>query len=270
MVAGVVEEMAFRGYMQRHLERIGPTFAILVTSAVFTLLHISQGFTYLLTFGPGIFIASVVYGHLALKSGSILPGMALHFAGDLGHCGPSCADRPPVTGAMTIEPSLGVVTVAEMTLPSSNNSSIAVVAVMAAIFRCRTETGFENLVVISRIPLVICLMVPSMTLPSVVTIWCGVFSRFGTGVVWPAGASGAMERAEDSIAPAITSIIVTTASQNARMCLVRPVGYVGGLAMATARYYAELGLAKSRALDLTVDGLTTNKKGCRAPKNPAP
>jgi membrane protease YdiL (CAAX protease family) len=83
MVAGVVEEMAFRGYMQRHLERISPTFAILVTSAVFTLLHATQGLTYLLAFAPGIFIASVVYGHLALKSGSILPGMALHFAGDL-------------------------------------------------------------------------------------------------------------------------------------------------------------------------------------------
>jgi membrane protease YdiL (CAAX protease family) len=85
MVAGVVEEMAFRGYMQRHLERIGPTFAILVTSAVFTLLHISQGLAYLLAFGPGIFLASAVYGHLALKSGSILPGMALHFAGDVAY-----------------------------------------------------------------------------------------------------------------------------------------------------------------------------------------
>lgn len=83
MVAGVVEETAFRGYMQRHLERIGPTFAILVTSAVFTLLHATQGLGYLLTFAPGLFLASVVYGHLALKSGSILPGMALHFAGDL-------------------------------------------------------------------------------------------------------------------------------------------------------------------------------------------
>jgi membrane protease YdiL (CAAX protease family) len=61
-VVGVVEEMAFRGYMQRHLERIGPTFAILVTSAVFTLLHVSQGLTYLLTFAPGIFLASAVYG----------------------------------------------------------------------------------------------------------------------------------------------------------------------------------------------------------------
>lgn len=83
MVAGVVEEMAFRGYMQSHLERIGPTFAILVTSAAFTLAHATHGLAYLLAVAPGFFLASVVYGHLALKSGSIVPGMALHFAGDL-------------------------------------------------------------------------------------------------------------------------------------------------------------------------------------------
>lgn len=85
LVAGVVEEAAFRGYMQSHLERIGPSFAILVTSAVFTLLHATQGVTYLLAFAPGIFVASVIYGHLAMKSGSILPGVALHFAGDLAY-----------------------------------------------------------------------------------------------------------------------------------------------------------------------------------------
>jgi membrane protease YdiL (CAAX protease family) len=83
MVAGVVEETAFRGYMQSHLERIGPTFAILVTSTAFTLLHGTHGLAYLLAVAPGFFLASVVYGYLALKSGSILPGMALHFAGDL-------------------------------------------------------------------------------------------------------------------------------------------------------------------------------------------
>jgi uncharacterized protein len=83
MVAGVVEEAAFRGYMQSHLERIGPTFAIMVTSAVFTLLHVTHGLAYLLTVAPGFFLASVVYGYLAQKSGSIIPGMVLHFAGDL-------------------------------------------------------------------------------------------------------------------------------------------------------------------------------------------
>lgn len=84
-VAGVVEETAFRGYMQSHLERIDPTFAILVTSAVFTLLHATHGLVYLLTVAPGFFLASVVYGYLALKSGSIVPGMALHVAGDLAY-----------------------------------------------------------------------------------------------------------------------------------------------------------------------------------------
>jgi membrane protease YdiL (CAAX protease family) len=67
----------------QHLERIGPTFAILMTSTVFTLLHGTHGLAYLATVAPGFFFASVVYGYLALKSGSILPGMALHFAGDL-------------------------------------------------------------------------------------------------------------------------------------------------------------------------------------------
>jgi uncharacterized protein len=83
MVAGVVEEAAFRGYMQSHLERIGPTFAILVTSTAFTLLHATHGLAYLLAVAPGFFLASVVYGYLALKSGSIVPGMVLHFGGDL-------------------------------------------------------------------------------------------------------------------------------------------------------------------------------------------
>ncbi|MGD9965876.1 MAG: lysostaphin resistance A-like protein [Hyphomonadaceae bacterium] len=85
MVAGVVEEAAFRGYMQRHLERIGPTFAILATSTVFTLAHATHGLNYLLAVAPGFFLASVVYGYLALKSGSILPGMVLHFLGDLSY-----------------------------------------------------------------------------------------------------------------------------------------------------------------------------------------
>lgn len=83
MVAGVVEEVAFRGYMQRHLERIGPTFAILVTSVAFTLAHATHGLSYLLAVAPGFVLASVVYGHLALKSKSIVPGISLHVAGDL-------------------------------------------------------------------------------------------------------------------------------------------------------------------------------------------
>lgn len=82
LVSGVVEEAAFRGYMQSHLEKIGPTFAILVTSVVFTLAHATHGLDYLLAVAPGFFVVSVIYGYLALKSGSILPGMLLHSLGD--------------------------------------------------------------------------------------------------------------------------------------------------------------------------------------------
>lgn len=85
VVSGVVEEAAFRGYMQSHLERIGPTFAILATSAVFTLIHASHGLGYLLAVTPGFFFVSVLYGYLALKSGSIIPGMLLHAAADAAH-----------------------------------------------------------------------------------------------------------------------------------------------------------------------------------------
>ena len=72
----MVEEAAFRGYMQRGLERFGSGTAIVVTSIVFALVHGVHGWQMLLLLGPGIFIASVLYGLLAYHSGSILPGMA--------------------------------------------------------------------------------------------------------------------------------------------------------------------------------------------------
>jgi len=85
LVAGVVEEAAFRGYMQRGLERFGPGRAIVVTSIVFALVHGVHGWESLVLLGPGIFVASVLYGMLAYHSNSILPGMAVHFIGDLSY-----------------------------------------------------------------------------------------------------------------------------------------------------------------------------------------
>ena len=83
LVSGVTEEAAFRGYMQRGLERFGSGTAIVVTALVFTLVHGVHGLETLLLLGPGIFIAGIVYGLLARHSGSILPGMLVHFLGDL-------------------------------------------------------------------------------------------------------------------------------------------------------------------------------------------
>lgn len=84
-VSGVVEEMAFRGYMQTQLERYGLTFAIAVTSIAFALLHITHGLTAMLVMAPGYIMASIIYGLLAYRTGSILPGMAIHVLGDASH-----------------------------------------------------------------------------------------------------------------------------------------------------------------------------------------
>ena len=85
LVSGVVEEAAFRGYMQRGLESFGAQRAVLVTSVVFSLLHGVHGLETLLVVGPGFFVVSVLYGVLALRTGTVVPGMLLHTLGDLAH-----------------------------------------------------------------------------------------------------------------------------------------------------------------------------------------
>ena len=82
-VAGVAEEAGFRGYMQVPLERAyGPGTAIVITSVLFTLVHLSHG-SAVLPFLPFYFVAAVAYGLLAFVTGSILPAMILHFGGDV-------------------------------------------------------------------------------------------------------------------------------------------------------------------------------------------
>lgn len=83
VTAGVVEEVAFRGYMQTGLERCDRDNAIWISSVVFTLSHITQGIGAVLVMGPGLFIASMLYGMLARRTGTILPGIAIHVLGDL-------------------------------------------------------------------------------------------------------------------------------------------------------------------------------------------
>lgn len=85
VISGGVEEMAFRGYMQSQLERIGPAFAVTVTSVVFALMHITHGLIPLLVMLPGYLLIAICFGQLALRTGSILPGMLLHIVGDASH-----------------------------------------------------------------------------------------------------------------------------------------------------------------------------------------
>ena len=82
-VAGVVEESAFRGFMQKPIEqRHGPWVAILVTGILFGLLHYSHPET-TLALMPFYFFVATIYGMLAWLTNSILPGMILHAIGDV-------------------------------------------------------------------------------------------------------------------------------------------------------------------------------------------
>jgi len=83
VMAGIVEEAAFRGYMQGPIERRhGPVVAILVVSVVFALAHFPGSAAAAPRMGL-IVIASVGYGILAFLTGSILPGIVLHAAQDI-------------------------------------------------------------------------------------------------------------------------------------------------------------------------------------------
>jgi membrane protease YdiL (CAAX protease family) len=73
MLAAVLEEMLFRGFLQTSLERSGPPAkAVVVTAAVFALLHFNPWWTI------QIFALGAALGVLALRSGSIWPGVVIH------------------------------------------------------------------------------------------------------------------------------------------------------------------------------------------------
>jgi membrane protease YdiL (CAAX protease family) len=78
-VAGIIEEAAFRGYMQRPIEKQhGVTVAILITGVMFALAHLD--FTPVLL--PYYVAVSALYGMVAYLTDSILPAIVLHTAGN--------------------------------------------------------------------------------------------------------------------------------------------------------------------------------------------
>jgi membrane protease YdiL (CAAX protease family) len=78
LVAGMVEEAAFRGYLQVPLEdRYGARVAIIVVAVVFTAAHLPP-----LPMLPAFVVLAMGWGALAYLSGSILPGVVCHFLVD--------------------------------------------------------------------------------------------------------------------------------------------------------------------------------------------
>lgn len=82
-VAGIVEEAAFRGYMQGPIEkRHGPVSAILITGILFGFAHFTHPETTiaLMPFYVGV---AAIYGMMAYLTNSIFPGMVLHAVGNV-------------------------------------------------------------------------------------------------------------------------------------------------------------------------------------------
>lgn len=79
-VAAIIEEAAFRGYMQRPLEtRFGIAPAILITGTMFGLVHLD--FTWILW--PYYLAVAAIYGTVTYLTSSILPAIVLHTVGNL-------------------------------------------------------------------------------------------------------------------------------------------------------------------------------------------
>ena len=83
VVAGVVEETAFRGYLQRPIERRhGPVIAVLVTGILFGFVHFSHPEVGLVLL-PFYIAVAAVYGALAYFTDSIWPSLVLHAGGNM-------------------------------------------------------------------------------------------------------------------------------------------------------------------------------------------
>lgn len=82
LASPIIEEIAFRGYLQGTLERISPPgIAVLVSSLLFMLAHGNHGW-----YWPKLtvyFLAGVVFGVIAWLADSILASLPVHIVGDL-------------------------------------------------------------------------------------------------------------------------------------------------------------------------------------------
>jgi len=79
-IAGVVEEAAFRGYMQGPLERLyGMPMVILITGTMFAVAHLD--FTWILW--PYYVAVAAIYGTVTHLTNSILPAVVLHTLGNI-------------------------------------------------------------------------------------------------------------------------------------------------------------------------------------------
>lgn len=82
LVAGICEEIGYRGYLQKPLEqKYGPVVAIGITSIVFVVIHLHQA--WLGNILIPAFIVSFMIGYLAYATDSLIPGIIAHVTFDI-------------------------------------------------------------------------------------------------------------------------------------------------------------------------------------------
>lgn len=82
LVAGICEEIGYRGYMQAPLEqKYGPIAGITITSLVFVVVHLHQAWAGGIL--VQIFVISFMIGYLAYSTNSLLPGIIAHVSFDI-------------------------------------------------------------------------------------------------------------------------------------------------------------------------------------------
>ena len=84
LVAGICEEIGYRGYMQAPLEKkYGPVVGISITSIVFVVVHIHQAWASGILGLTIIFVISFLIGYVAYSTKSLLPGIIAHVSFDI-------------------------------------------------------------------------------------------------------------------------------------------------------------------------------------------
>ncbi|UCD62163.1 MAG: CPBP family intramembrane metalloprotease [Flavobacteriaceae bacterium] len=82
MVAGICEEIGYRGYLQKPLEqKYGAVTAISISSIVFIIIHLNQA--WLSSILVAAFFISFMIGYLAYATNSLIPGIIAHVTFDI-------------------------------------------------------------------------------------------------------------------------------------------------------------------------------------------
>ena len=82
MVAGICEEIGYRGYLQKPLEqKYGPIVAISISSIIFIVIHLHQA--WLVSILVPVFFISFMIGYLAYATNSLIPGIIAHVTFDI-------------------------------------------------------------------------------------------------------------------------------------------------------------------------------------------